>query len=148
MAVSSKIGKALELVASTIGALAGVTWGTAPSAKWFPDFERAKLEEMGLTAFVCPAVSESDPASRANTPRQRLSAEVGVFKPMADQAFDSGDAVMVVAEAIEVALHRKTITSGSSVIACTEARLDPVISAEYAKQYQLWCAIIKLEIET
>jgi hypothetical protein len=74
MPATSNIGKALELIASQ--AAVGITWGTAPQARWYPDFEIDKLKPLGLTGFVLPETSDYEPISRAQSPTQLPSVVV------------------------------------------------------------------------
>lgn len=146
MAAVSKIGKCLETIVAAITSLSGVTWADAPRAVWFPDFDREDFT--GLTAIVLPVESESQPHSRSAQPRQMPSVHIAVLKPrLSADTFDSGDAVVNVAEKIVETFHKRRVSGASRSIVCTDARLEPVVSAEQAKQLNLWCSYIKLELD-
>lgn len=146
MAVTSKLGLALSAIASAIGSVPGITWGTSPAAKWYADFDNDSLKSAGLTAFVVPAASDYQPVSRGRSAKQLPEIWVAVFKPMSADSLDEGDAVIVVAEAIASALYeQRVVVSGQVSAVCTEAKFDPAISADYAKQFNLWCCLLKLE---
>ena len=146
--MASKVSAALDLIASQVAAVDSVDWDTTPAMKWYPDFTREVIESQGLTAHIVPAIGESDPISRKTTPRKKLAVEVAVMRPMQSLTLAEGDSVVKAAEAIVELLHKKTIVQGSTRLDCTDARIDPIVAADFAKQHAIWCSIVKLEIET
>jgi hypothetical protein len=144
MAVNSKIGRALDLLA--VLAADGIFWDTDPVAKWYPDFEIELLKTLGLTGFVLPETSDYSPESREQRATHKTSVFFAVMAPIVSGSFDEGDVVIAKAESLQAKFYKKQFLDGSFSIACTDARFEPVMSADYAKQYNTWCAILKMEL--
>lgn len=145
MPATSKIGKALELIATQ--AAVGITWDTAPQARWYPDFEIEQLKPLGLTGFVLPETSDYEPINRAQTATQLPSVFFAVMAPIVSGSFDEGDEVVQVAELIQAKFYKKQFIGGGGLsVACTDTRFEPAMSSDFAKQYNQWCAIVKMEV--
>lgn len=141
---NSLIGKALEMLAEQ--AAVGLSWDTDPIAKWYPDFEVNVLKSQGLTGFVLPETADYLPESRQQKPTQKANVFFAVMHPIEAGSFAEGDVVVARAEALEAKFYRRSFSDGSIAVACTDARLEPAVSAEYAKQFNMWCAILKMEL--
>lgn len=140
------IEKLVAMVAAELGTLAGVTWGTAPTAVWYPDLERAELKRGGLTALVIPVDATPEPVTRGRLGSQRgLSVHVAVIQPISDGTLAEGGVPVESAELIVEQFLQRRVANEVAWAVCMEAKLEPIVSAEYAKQYGLWVSYVKLE---
>jgi hypothetical protein len=143
--MGSMIGRALSVIASDMAGVAD--FETAPAERWYPDFEADKLKPLGLTAFVLPETSEFQPESRQRRPKQRLAVFAAVVAPILEGTFAEGDAVVEVAELVEAYFYRQQIVESGLSIAVLDCKFEPAMSSDFARQHNIWCSIVKMEVE-
>lgn len=152
----SKHGELIEAIALELAGLDGINWGTEPTAVWFPDFTRAELREGGLTAVVIAPNSDQEAVARGPYSERSLEVHVAVIQPMVVdeetetdyRGWDGGDLVVAVAEELATQLLGRAILNAeeSQIGVTVKAQFEPIISATYAKENNLWVSYLKLTI--
>lgn len=141
----SKTKTIAEAITTRITGLDGITWDTDPIPVWYPDLSREALKDMGLTALVVVPKVAIDRLSRGKRAGE-VEAHVCVIKSMANDGSDEwadGELVVNAAELIAFDL----LTAGIADLAAgSKADQEPVISADYARQYRLWVSYLKFEL--
>ena len=138
-----KPGELAEAVRDLLINLGG--WGTDPVAVWFPDFESmAAVKALGLTAVVIVPELVQRLEMRGGTTTREPALHVAVMGPMTAGTFAEGKVIVDKAEAVAAALIGTRLTAGMDYAVCVESQTQPVISADYARQYSLWVSYLKL----
>lgn len=123
-------------------------WFNPPRVQWYPDLDRNDLRTGGPVAIVLPPSATSDPGNRGKIGnRQLLDLHVAVVAPIVAGTVEEGDEVIQRAEALAIAFTNSTreLQEGPGFLTIIEAMLEPVIVADYAKQFNLWVSYLKLE---
>lgn len=142
----SQAKQVLTAIATAAGSVSGVTWGTAPEAVWFVDFASEQLRARGLTALVLMPSGKFDFRTRGRIGGDELEVHVAVTMPRTNGSLDEGDAVVDAAEKLAKALLGLSVGSGPR-INCSEATQEPVISADFMRQNNLWVSYLKLTLK-
>ncbi len=145
--MASMIGQAMTLVADEMEDILAIDWDTLPEPRWYPDFEVDKLKPSGLTAFVLPETSDYMPESRQRRPKQRLSIFVAVMAPIQTGDFSEGDLVVEAAELIEAYFYRQQLVDSGFSVAVVDCKFEPAMSSDFARQHNIWCSIVKMEVD-
>lgn len=148
--MASRAKEILDAIVARITPLDDVVWETNPYAVWYPDFERTELGEQGLTAIVFTPIVTFERHTRRSTLAGDYSAHIAVVAPMDNYTSQAakiaaGEVVVNAAEAIV----RNLLTQGifaHEFAAPMKIDNEPVISADFARQYKLWVSYLKCEI--
>lgn len=140
MTTNSDIGKQLEAISTHLASVSGITWNTPPLAAWYPDWDRAELGDVGLTALVLPVNQPLELETRSAIDGD-LSIHVAVIKPMTtarSQTFSDGDIVVNAARVVAANLLPSVVGDW----ACIAAEHSPIMSRDGAKTYNLWISYL------
>lgn len=124
------------------------TWFNPPQIQWYPDLDRKDLRTGGPIAVILPPTATAAPVNRGKTGNQmQLDLHVAIVAPIVAGTLAEGDAVILrAADVATLLVHsRLPLATAGRFLAVLEAEIDPVIVADYAKQFNLWVSYLKLE---
>lgn len=123
-------------------------WFSSARVQWYPDLERADLRSGGPVAIVLPPTATADPGTRGKLGgRALLDLHVAIIAPIEAGTMEEGDEVIQRAESLAVSLAntQRELLDGPGVLAIVDVTIEPVMVADYAKQFNLWVSYLKLE---